>query len=151
MKEGVYFRGFLSLTLWIFQIHRLKNFALQIGMIYLVLKVHPEDSREAQTARVLLYKLFYDQTEQGLTQFLLNLFRSFDTHKQPKRFTQWPLSEIYIIYSVVYLLFKFEVSEYASKDTESLLYFADMCLVETFLIRKSDAPHVFKSQLRDIH
>ncbi|XP_051210445.1 uncharacterized protein [Lolium perenne] len=55
-----------------------------IGMIYLVLKVHPEDSRESQTARVLLYKLFYDQTEQGLTQFLLNLFRSFDTHKQPK-------------------------------------------------------------------
>ncbi|XP_024315533.1 protein timeless homolog isoform X2 [Brachypodium distachyon] len=55
-----------------------------IGMIYLVLKVLPEDSRESQTARVLLYKLFYDQTEQGLTQFLLNLFRSFDTHKQPK-------------------------------------------------------------------
>ncbi|KAF6986465.1 hypothetical protein CFC21_004217 [Triticum aestivum] len=55
-----------------------------IGMIYLVVKVHPEDSRESQTARVLLYKLFYDQTEQGLTQFLLNLFRSFDTHKQPK-------------------------------------------------------------------
>ncbi|KAM3412917.1 hypothetical protein ACQJBY_004216 [Aegilops geniculata] len=55
-----------------------------ISMIYLVVKVHPEDSRESQTARVLLYKLFYDQTEQGLTQFLLNLFRSFDTHKQPK-------------------------------------------------------------------
>ncbi|CAM0953725.1 unnamed protein product [Alopecurus aequalis] len=55
-----------------------------IGMIYLVLKVHPEDSRESQTARVLLYKLFYDQTEQGLTQFLLNLFKSFDTHKQTK-------------------------------------------------------------------
>ncbi|XP_034586978.1 uncharacterized protein [Setaria viridis] len=56
----------------------------QIDMIYLVLKVLPEDSRESQTARVLLYKLFYDQTEQGLTQFLLNLFRSFDSHKQPK-------------------------------------------------------------------
>ncbi|KAI5020430.1 hypothetical protein ZWY2020_045318 [Hordeum vulgare] len=55
-----------------------------IGMIYLVVKVHPEDSRESQTARVLLYKLFYDQTERGLTKFLLNLFRSFDTHKQPK-------------------------------------------------------------------
>ncbi|XP_039799804.1 protein timeless homolog isoform X3 [Panicum virgatum] len=55
-----------------------------IDMIYLVLKVLPEDSRESQTARVLLYKLFYDQTEQGLTQFLLNLFRSFDSHKQPK-------------------------------------------------------------------
>ncbi|CAL4901739.1 unnamed protein product [Urochloa decumbens] len=55
-----------------------------IDMIYLVLKVLPEDSRESQTARVLLYKLFYDQTERGLTQFLLNLFRSFDGHKQPK-------------------------------------------------------------------
>ncbi|KAF8726744.1 hypothetical protein HU200_019214 [Digitaria exilis] len=55
-----------------------------IDMIYLVLKVLPEDSRESQTARVLLYKLFYDQTDQGLTQFLLNLFRSFDSHKQPK-------------------------------------------------------------------
>lgn len=55
-----------------------------IDMIYLVLKILPEDSRESQTARVLLYKLFYDQTEQGLTQFLLNLFRSFDSHKQPK-------------------------------------------------------------------
>ncbi|CAN6327232.1 unnamed protein product [Urochloa humidicola] len=55
-----------------------------IDMIYLVLKVLPEDSRESQTARVLLYKLFYDQTEHGLTQFLLNLFRSFDSHKQPK-------------------------------------------------------------------
>ncbi|AQK88639.1 Putative timeless C-term domain and Homeodomain protein [Zea mays] len=59
-----------------------------IDMIYLVLKVLPEDSRESQTARVLLYKLFYDQTEHGLTQFLLNLFRSFDSHKQPKRFVR---------------------------------------------------------------
>lgn len=66
----------------------LQNLALQIDMIYLVLKVLPEDSRESQTARVLLYKLFYDQTEHGLTQFLLNLFRSFDSHKQPKRFVQ---------------------------------------------------------------
>ncbi|KAK3137961.1 hypothetical protein QOZ80_5AG0362620 [Eleusine coracana subsp. coracana] len=55
-----------------------------IDMIYLVIKLLPKDSRESQTARVLLYKLFYDQTEQGLTQFLLNLFRSFDSHKQPK-------------------------------------------------------------------
>lgn len=55
-------------------------------MLDLVLKLLPEDSKEPQTARILLYKLFYDQTDQGLTQFLLNLFRSFDTHKQPKRF-----------------------------------------------------------------
>ncbi|KAK1286793.1 hypothetical protein QJS10_CPA03g00256 [Acorus calamus] len=55
-----------------------------IRILDLVLKLSPEDSREAQTARILLYKLFYDQTEQGMTQFLLNLFRSFDAHKQPR-------------------------------------------------------------------
>lgn len=72
------------ITLYIFQILIL-YVPLQIDMIYLVIKVLPEDSRESQTARVLLYKLFYDQTEQGLTQFLLKLFRYFDSHKQPKR------------------------------------------------------------------
>ncbi|KAK1320264.1 hypothetical protein QJS10_CPA03g00254 [Acorus calamus] len=55
-----------------------------IRILDLVLKLSPEASREAQTARILLYKLFYDQTEQGMTQFLLNLFRSFDAHKQPR-------------------------------------------------------------------
>ncbi|XP_008802054.2 protein timeless homolog [Phoenix dactylifera] len=55
-----------------------------ICMLDLVLKLLPEDAKEPRTARILLYKLFYDQTEQGLTQFLLNLFKSFDTHKQPK-------------------------------------------------------------------
>lgn len=51
----------------------------------------PEDSKEAQTARILLYKLFYDQTDQGMTHFLLNLIRVFDIHKQPKRFSLWAL------------------------------------------------------------
>ncbi|XP_024022343.1 uncharacterized protein LOC21394741, partial [Morus notabilis] len=55
-----------------------------ICMLDLVLTVLPEDSKESQTARILLYKLFYDQTDQGLTQFLLNLLKSFDTHKQAK-------------------------------------------------------------------
>ncbi|KAL0304359.1 UNVERIFIED_CONTAM: hypothetical protein Sradi_6304000 [Sesamum radiatum] len=57
-----------------------------IRMLDLVLMQSPEDSKEPQTARVLLYKLFYDQTEEGMTQFLLNLIKSFDTHKQSKRF-----------------------------------------------------------------
>lgn len=57
----------------------------QIRMLDLVLKMMPEKSREPQTARTILYKLFYDQTDQGLTQFLLNMFRSFNAHKQPKR------------------------------------------------------------------
>jgi len=58
----------------------------QIRMLDLILKLLPEDSKEPQTARILLYKLTYDQTEEGMTQFLLNLMKNFDTHKQPKRF-----------------------------------------------------------------
>lgn len=59
---------------------------LQIRMLNLVIKLLPEDSKEPQTARILLYKLFYDQTEEGMTQFVLNLLKTFDTHKQCKRF-----------------------------------------------------------------
>ncbi|XP_068665351.1 uncharacterized protein [Aristolochia californica] len=55
-----------------------------IQILALVLKLLPEDSREPQTARILLYKIFYDQTDQGMTHFLLNLLRSFDTHNQSK-------------------------------------------------------------------
>ncbi|XP_010059979.2 topoisomerase 1-associated factor 1 isoform X2 [Eucalyptus grandis] len=55
-----------------------------IRTLDLVLKLLPENSREPQTARVLLYKLFYDQTDQGMTHFLLNLVKSFDVHKQPR-------------------------------------------------------------------
>ncbi|CAJ1976983.1 unnamed protein product [Sphenostylis stenocarpa] len=59
----------------------LKN---MIRMLDLILKLLPEDSKEPQTARILLYKLSYDQTEEGMTQFILNLMKNFDTHKQPK-------------------------------------------------------------------
>ncbi|XP_054820740.1 uncharacterized protein LOC129319668 isoform X2 [Prosopis cineraria] len=59
----------------------MKNMIL---MLDLVIKLLPEDSKEPQTARILLYKLFYDQTEEGMTQFLLNLMKTFDTQKQPK-------------------------------------------------------------------
>lgn len=55
-------------------------------MLELVLKQSPEDSKEHQTSRILLYKLFYDQTEEGMTQFLLNQIKSFDTHKQAKSY-----------------------------------------------------------------
>ncbi|KAK3010402.1 hypothetical protein RJ639_012889 [Escallonia herrerae] len=57
---------------------------IMIRMLDLVLKRSPKDSREPQTARILLYKLFYDQTDQGMTHFLLNFIKSFDTHKQAK-------------------------------------------------------------------
>ncbi|KAI3888490.1 hypothetical protein MKX03_015120 [Papaver bracteatum] len=55
-----------------------------IHMLDLVLKLFPEDSKEPQTARILLYKIFYDQTDQGMTQFLINLIRNFNNRKQPK-------------------------------------------------------------------
>ncbi|RWR93245.1 Timeless protein [Cinnamomum micranthum f. kanehirae] len=57
-----------------------------IQVLDLVLKLLPEQSKEPQTARILLYKIFYDQTDQGMTQFLVNLIRAFDTHKQPKSY-----------------------------------------------------------------
>ncbi|XVF53482.1 hypothetical protein PTKIN_Ptkin05aG0102800 [Pterospermum kingtungense] len=59
----------------------MKNMIL---MLDLVLNLFPEDSKEPQTAHILLYKLFYDQTDQGMTQFLLNLIKMFNPHKQPK-------------------------------------------------------------------
>nr|XP_016502517.1 PREDICTED: protein timeless homolog isoform X2 [Nicotiana tabacum] len=55
-------------------------------MLEMALKQSPEDSKEHQTARILLYKLFYDQTDEGMTQFLLNQIKSFDTHKQAKSY-----------------------------------------------------------------
>ncbi|XP_078151328.1 timeless family protein isoform X2 [Carex rostrata] len=70
-----------------------------IFMIDLVLKLLPESSGDTQTARVLLYKLFYDQTDQGLTQFLLNLFRSFNMHKQPK-------SDLSDLLEIVHVIFR---------------------------------------------
>lgn len=78
---------------------------LQIRMLDLVLKSLPEDSKESQTARILLYKLFYDQTDQGLTQFLLNLIKMLDTHKQPKRFS--PL--IFMTRFFLLILFHFDI------------------------------------------
>ncbi|KAL4348537.1 hypothetical protein GQ457_17G024620 [Hibiscus cannabinus] len=59
----------------------LKN---MIRMFDLVLNLFPEDSKEPQTARILLYKLFYDQTDQGMTQLILNQIRMFNSRKQPK-------------------------------------------------------------------
>ncbi|KAE8722683.1 Timeless family protein [Hibiscus syriacus] len=56
----------------------------KIRMCDLVLDLFPEDSKEPQTARILLYKLFYDQTEKGMTQLILNQIKMFNFHKQPK-------------------------------------------------------------------
>ncbi|XP_024963068.1 protein timeless homolog isoform X2 [Cynara cardunculus var. scolymus] len=65
-----------------FQHHKLLS--SKIHMLDLVLKMSTEDSKEPQTARVLLYKLFYDQTDLGMTYFLFNLIKSFNAHRQPK-------------------------------------------------------------------
>ncbi|GLT35849.1 hypothetical protein SLA2020_102660 [Shorea laevis] len=72
-----------------------------LRMLDLVLKLLPDDSKEPQTACILLYKLFYDQTDEGMTKFLLNLVKVFDTRKQPKS----DLADLVeIIYVVVQLL-----------------------------------------------
>ncbi|KAH9307878.1 hypothetical protein KI387_035789, partial [Taxus chinensis] len=59
-----------------------------IHMLDLVLKIScnglKETEQEARTARILLYKVFYDHTEKGITHFLLTLIKSFDIHKQPR-------------------------------------------------------------------
>ncbi|KMZ63424.1 Timeless family protein [Zostera marina] len=55
-----------------------------IRMLDLVLKLSPDNSNERKTARILLYKIFYDQTDEGFSRFLLNMIKSFNTHKQPK-------------------------------------------------------------------
>ncbi|XP_062149653.1 uncharacterized protein LOC133858182 isoform X3 [Alnus glutinosa] len=72
-----------------------------ICMLDLVLKLSPDNSKESHTVRILLYKLFYDQTDHGITQFLLNLIKMFDTHKQPKS----DLADLVeIIHSIVQLM-----------------------------------------------
>ncbi|XP_031477272.1 uncharacterized protein LOC116248552 [Nymphaea colorata] len=43
-----------------------------------------EPAGEAYVAHVLLHKIFYDQTEEGIIHFLFNLLKSFDSHKQPR-------------------------------------------------------------------
>lgn len=55
-----------------------------ICMSDLELKLSLEDSKEPQTAHIHLYKFFYDQTDRGLTHFLLNLIKSFGSHTNPK-------------------------------------------------------------------
>ncbi|KAJ8752854.1 hypothetical protein K2173_008589 [Erythroxylum novogranatense] len=68
-----------------------------IRMLDLVIKILPEDSKEPQTARILLYKLFYDQTDNGMTQFLLTVIKAFDNHKQPKSDLADLLEMLYVI------------------------------------------------------
>ncbi|RVW94517.1 hypothetical protein CK203_030871 [Vitis vinifera] len=57
---------------------------VEICMSDLELKLSLDDSKEPQTAHIHLYKFFYDQTDRGLTHFLLNLIKSFGSHTNPK-------------------------------------------------------------------
>ncbi|XP_047324602.1 uncharacterized protein LOC124928117 [Impatiens glandulifera] len=68
-----------------------------IRVLDLVLKLSSEDSREPQTVRILLYKLFYDQTDQGMTQFLLNQITGFDIHKQAKSYLIDLVESIHVV------------------------------------------------------
>ncbi|XP_042394295.1 protein timeless homolog [Zingiber officinale] len=74
-------------------------FKSMIRMLDLVLKVSFEGSKETQVTRVLLYKVFYDQTDEGLTHFLLNMFKSFNSHKQPK-------SDLADLLEVIHVMFR---------------------------------------------
>ncbi|KAJ8754478.1 hypothetical protein K2173_005639 [Erythroxylum novogranatense] len=78
-----------------FQYHKFLN--SKIRMLDLVIKILPEDSKEPQTARILLYKLFYYQTDNGMTQFLLTVIKAFDNHKQPKSDLADLLEMLYVI------------------------------------------------------
>ena len=73
----------LHIALWYLPNH--SGFSiLQICMSDLELKLSLDDSKEPQTAHIHLYKFFYDQTDRGLTHFLLNLIKSFGSHTNPK-------------------------------------------------------------------
>lgn len=57
-------------------------------MLDYILKVADRDTSEGQkevrVARILLYKVFYDQTENGVLPFIFRLIKNFDVQKQPR-------------------------------------------------------------------
>jgi len=58
-------------------------------MLDYILKSSDQNSNEGQqetrVARILLYKVFYDHTENGILPFIYRLMKNFDIHKQPRR------------------------------------------------------------------
>lgn len=66
----------------------------QIHMLDYILKVADRDTSEGQkevrVARILLYKVFYDQTENGILPFIFRLIKNFDVQKQPRRHALYP-------------------------------------------------------------
>ncbi|XP_024382213.2 uncharacterized protein [Physcomitrium patens] len=59
-----------------------------IHMLDYILKAADRNSSEGQqevrVARILLYKVFYDHTENGILPFICRLIKTFDIHKQPR-------------------------------------------------------------------
>ncbi|CAM6028202.1 unnamed protein product [Sphagnum balticum] len=43
-----------------------------------------DGQKEVRVARILLYKIFYDHTDQGVLAFMIRLLRTFDLQKQPR-------------------------------------------------------------------
>ncbi|KAG0488837.1 hypothetical protein HPP92_007648 [Vanilla planifolia] len=118
-----------------------------IRMLDLVLKRLPEDSKECETARVMLYKLFYDQTDKGLTQFLLNLFRCFNSHKQPKSDLADLLEIIHIILRLMEKLQAYgalRVSKKLRRRTKKKAS-KNQNEVDSRMINKSDNAHQLSS------
>ncbi|CAK9270062.1 unnamed protein product [Sphagnum jensenii] len=63
-------------------------FKEMIHMIDHVLKAADQKTsdgqKEVRVARILLYKIFYDHTDQGVLAFMIQLLRTFDLQKQPR-------------------------------------------------------------------
>ena len=76
----------------------------QIHMLDYILKVADRDTSEGQkevrVARILLYKVFYDQTENGILPFIFRLIKTFDVQKQPRRHAPLPLSNPLDAYTI---------------------------------------------------
>lgn len=49
-----------------------------------------EGQQEIRVARILLYKVFYDHTDNGILPFIFKLMKTFDIHKQPRRYVEQP-------------------------------------------------------------
>lgn len=73
-------------------------------MLDYILKVADRDTSEGQkevrVARILLYKVFYDQTENGVLPFIFRLIKNFDVQKQPRRHAPLALSNPLDVYTI---------------------------------------------------
>ncbi|KAH7442845.1 hypothetical protein KP509_02G004400 [Ceratopteris richardii] len=87
-------------------------FKEMIRMLDVVLKGAKDsdksEQQEVRVARILLYKIFYDQTEKGTFQFLLHLLKSFDIHKQPRSHLSDLVETVHVVLRIIEFLTKEE-------------------------------------------